>query len=156
MESGCWRDCCWSRVNPATPVYGDKPGSKLDDSSNTTTPRKIFFRKGNQTSGLQNCAGNEPKQEESSKQVKKRGNWCGTKADNVRNDLISSQGSKMLPVFKVFLPQCTMQSTKQIHKVDEVEERFLNNCNVMVEANSINEKFCSAEVHLNFLNKEES
>ena len=30
MESGSWRDCCWSGVNPATPIYGDKPGSKLD------------------------------------------------------------------------------------------------------------------------------
>ena len=31
MESGSWRDCCKSGVNPATPNYGDKPGSKLDD-----------------------------------------------------------------------------------------------------------------------------
>ena len=23
MESGSWRDCCYSRVNPATSVYGD-------------------------------------------------------------------------------------------------------------------------------------
>ena len=30
MESGNLRDCCLSGVNPATPVYGDKPGSKLD------------------------------------------------------------------------------------------------------------------------------
>ena len=30
MESGRWRDCCQSGVNPATPVYGDKPGSELD------------------------------------------------------------------------------------------------------------------------------
>ena len=29
-ESGSWRDCCYSGVNPATPIYGDKPGSKLD------------------------------------------------------------------------------------------------------------------------------
>ena len=28
MESGSWRDCCQSEVNPATPVYGNKPGSK--------------------------------------------------------------------------------------------------------------------------------
>ena len=27
MESGSWRDCCKSGVNPATPVYRDKPGS---------------------------------------------------------------------------------------------------------------------------------
>ena len=32
MESGSWRDCWQSGVNPATPVYRDyKPGSKLDD-----------------------------------------------------------------------------------------------------------------------------
>ena len=31
MESASWRDCYQSGVNPATPVYGDKPGSKLDD-----------------------------------------------------------------------------------------------------------------------------
>ena len=30
MESGSWRDCYQSGVNPATPVYGDKPRSKLD------------------------------------------------------------------------------------------------------------------------------
>ena len=30
MESGSWRDCCQSGINPATPVYGDKPGSKLE------------------------------------------------------------------------------------------------------------------------------
>ena len=30
MESGSWRDCCQSGVNPATPIYGDKPGSKLE------------------------------------------------------------------------------------------------------------------------------
>ena len=30
MESGIWRDCCQGGVNPATPVYGDKPGSKLE------------------------------------------------------------------------------------------------------------------------------
>ena len=30
MESGSWKDCCQSEVNPATPVYGDKPGSKLE------------------------------------------------------------------------------------------------------------------------------
>ena len=30
MESGSWRDCCYSGVNLATPIYGDKPGSKLD------------------------------------------------------------------------------------------------------------------------------
>ena len=30
MESGSWRDCCQSGVNPTTPVYGDKPGSKLE------------------------------------------------------------------------------------------------------------------------------
>ena len=30
MESGSWRNCCQSGVNPATPVYGDKPGSKLE------------------------------------------------------------------------------------------------------------------------------
>ena len=29
MESGSWKDCCQSGVNPATPIYGDKPGSKL-------------------------------------------------------------------------------------------------------------------------------
>ena len=30
MESGSWKGCCLSGVNPATPVYGDKAGSKLD------------------------------------------------------------------------------------------------------------------------------
>ena len=30
MESGSWRDCCQSGVNPAIPIYGDKPESKLD------------------------------------------------------------------------------------------------------------------------------
>ena len=30
MESWSWRDCCESEVNPASPVYRDKPGSKLD------------------------------------------------------------------------------------------------------------------------------
>ena len=31
MESGSWRDCYKSGVNPATPVYEqDKPRSKLD------------------------------------------------------------------------------------------------------------------------------
>ena len=29
MESGSWRDCCQSGVNLATPIYGDKPGSKI-------------------------------------------------------------------------------------------------------------------------------
>ena len=29
MESGCWRDCCQSGVNPATPIYGEKPGFKI-------------------------------------------------------------------------------------------------------------------------------
>ena len=27
MESGSWKNCCG--VNPATPIYGDKPGSKI-------------------------------------------------------------------------------------------------------------------------------
>mgnify|MGYP001799030598 CR=1 FL=1 len=30
MESGSWRDCCQSGVNLATPIYGNKSGSKLD------------------------------------------------------------------------------------------------------------------------------
>ena len=30
MESGSWRDCWQSGENSATPVYGNKPGSKLD------------------------------------------------------------------------------------------------------------------------------
>ena len=29
MESGSWRNCCYSGVNLATPIYGNKPGSKL-------------------------------------------------------------------------------------------------------------------------------
>ena len=29
MESGSWTDCCQSGVNPATPVYRDKPRSKI-------------------------------------------------------------------------------------------------------------------------------
>ena len=31
MESGSWKDFCQSRVNPATAVYGNKAGSKLND-----------------------------------------------------------------------------------------------------------------------------
>ena len=32
VESGSWADCCQNVVvNVATPVYRDKPGSKLDD-----------------------------------------------------------------------------------------------------------------------------
>ena len=31
LESESWRDCCYSGVNPATPIYGDKPRSKLDN-----------------------------------------------------------------------------------------------------------------------------
>ena len=31
MDSVSWRDCCQSGVNLATPVYVDKPGSKMDD-----------------------------------------------------------------------------------------------------------------------------
>ena len=31
MESGCGRDCWQSGVNPATLIYGDKTGSKLDE-----------------------------------------------------------------------------------------------------------------------------
>ena len=30
MESGSWRDCCLSGINPAIPVYGNKPRSKLE------------------------------------------------------------------------------------------------------------------------------
>ena len=30
LESGSWKDCCQSGVNPATLVYGNKPGSKLE------------------------------------------------------------------------------------------------------------------------------
>ena len=30
MESGSWRNCWQSGINLATPIYGDKPGSKLD------------------------------------------------------------------------------------------------------------------------------
>ena len=30
MESGSWRDSCWSGVNPAAPIHRDKPGSKLN------------------------------------------------------------------------------------------------------------------------------
>ena len=42
MESGSWADCCQSGVNPATPVYGDKPRSenwmmmKLNDETSVT------------------------------------------------------------------------------------------------------------------------
>ena len=41
IESGSWswRDCCQSGVNPATLVYGDKPGSKLE----LTQVIKVFF-----------------------------------------------------------------------------------------------------------------
>ena len=31
MESGSWADCWKSGINLATPIYGDKPRSKLDD-----------------------------------------------------------------------------------------------------------------------------
>ena len=37
MESGSWRDCCWSGVNLATPIYRDKPRSKLDDDGDDCT-----------------------------------------------------------------------------------------------------------------------
>ena len=30
-EQECWRDCYQSGVNPATPVYGDKPKLELID-----------------------------------------------------------------------------------------------------------------------------
>ena len=30
MESGSWRNCCQSGVNPTTPICRDKPGSKLE------------------------------------------------------------------------------------------------------------------------------
>ena len=30
MGSGSWRDCWQSGIIPATPIYGDKPGSKLE------------------------------------------------------------------------------------------------------------------------------
>ena len=30
MDSGSWTDCCQKGVNPTTPVYYDKPRSKLD------------------------------------------------------------------------------------------------------------------------------
>ena len=30
MESGSWRDCCQIGIDLTTPIYGDKPGSKLD------------------------------------------------------------------------------------------------------------------------------
>ena len=36
MKSGSQRDCCQSGVNPATPIYRDKPESKLDDDDDTT------------------------------------------------------------------------------------------------------------------------
>ena len=29
-ESGSWTDCCQSGINPASPIYEDKPGSKLE------------------------------------------------------------------------------------------------------------------------------
>ena len=44
-EGGClessemersWRDCCYGGVNPATPAYGDKTGSNLDDDNETS------------------------------------------------------------------------------------------------------------------------
>mgnify|MGYP001795197744 CR=1 FL=1 len=41
MESGSWRDCCQSGVNPATPIYGDKPGSKLELNTNYTMKNKL-------------------------------------------------------------------------------------------------------------------
>ena len=30
MESGSWRDCYQSGINPAIPIYRDKPTSKLE------------------------------------------------------------------------------------------------------------------------------
>ena len=40
MENGSWRDFCQSGVNPAIPVYGDKPGSKLELIITKTKVRK--------------------------------------------------------------------------------------------------------------------
>ena len=38
MESGSGRDCWQSGVNPATLLYGDKTGSKLDDEDDDEPP----------------------------------------------------------------------------------------------------------------------
>ena len=40
MESG--RDCWQSGVNPATLIYGDKTGSKLDDDDDDPIPLSCF------------------------------------------------------------------------------------------------------------------
>ena len=40
MESGSWRDCCQSGINPATPVYRDKPKSKLELKKNIVAQSK--------------------------------------------------------------------------------------------------------------------
>ena len=38
-KKGSWRDCCQNGVNPATiVVYGDKPGSELDDICHPIPP----------------------------------------------------------------------------------------------------------------------
>ena len=35
MESGSWRDFCQGGINTAKPIYGVKPGSKLDDDDDS-------------------------------------------------------------------------------------------------------------------------
>ena len=45
MESGSWRDCCQSGVNLATPVYGDKPGSKFELNCISNNPSEILINR---------------------------------------------------------------------------------------------------------------
>ena len=41
MEGGGKGDCCECEVNPATPVYGDKPGFKILVYYSTTNTHKL-------------------------------------------------------------------------------------------------------------------
>ena len=44
MESGSWTSCCQSGVNLATPIYGDKPGSKLGDDDDDDDDDETFLQ----------------------------------------------------------------------------------------------------------------
>ena len=43
IESGSWKDCCYSGVNLATSIYGDKPRSKWDDDDDIKNIRDLSY-----------------------------------------------------------------------------------------------------------------
>ena len=45
MESGSWRNCCQSGLNPTILIYGDKPESKFDDDDMAIVTLCLFFVK---------------------------------------------------------------------------------------------------------------